>query len=148
MARQARCEVPREREAQIVPAKFEPFDRRPFERRLKPAPDRLDFGKLGHRSKDLRYLSVLAMSMLERRESCAIIVSRLNLADFLPASTPPNRLPAPRIAAAASRSPYWKFPAASISLRLAWLHNEPPLIRRLKRRPITKYRPCRTIPRS
>jgi hypothetical protein len=38
----------RERDAQIAPTKLEPLDRRPFERRLKPAPDRLHFGKLGH----------------------------------------------------------------------------------------------------
>src|SRR5690348_18508942 len=48
---QACSEARREREAQTASTELEPFDGRSFERRLKPAPDRLHFGKLGHRSK-------------------------------------------------------------------------------------------------
>ncbi len=58
MALHACSEAPREREAQAAPTKLDPFDRRPFEHRLKPAPDRLHFGKLGHRSETLRVACV------------------------------------------------------------------------------------------
>ncbi len=38
----------RQREAQVGPARLHPLQPRPFEHRLKPASNRLDFRKLGH----------------------------------------------------------------------------------------------------
>src|SRR5574338_309866 len=80
MALQTRSEARREREPQVAPTKLDPFDHRPLERRQKPAPDRLHFGKLGHLSRIRRLGPSMAVFRLwgQTRASAAFTFSGLN----------------------------------------------------------------------